>query len=60
MNQKVIIMEPHEIDVVTCEHCQMEFVLYAVLGTGEDRELHSQVDDMGMYCPYCGKKTKKD
>ena len=60
MNQKVTIMEPHEVEMVTCEHCHMEFVLYAVLGADDGRWLLSQGDDAGMYCPYCGKNTKKD
>lgn len=44
-------------NVIKCEACEAEFVLYGVWRISRASGLAPQLDDGKMFCPYCGEHT---
>jgi DNA-directed RNA polymerase subunit RPC12/RpoP len=49
--------------VITCENCDSRFILFDYIKYSHHlNHLYvkiEKIDEKGLYCPYCGKPTKK-
>ena len=48
---------PVNLPLITCEKCNMEFILMSPVGNEGD---YWAVGDRRIYCPFCGEFTRKD
>lgn len=54
--RKRSVKEWRKVLTIKCGECRLEFVLYSVLGEGEDEGISIIEQHRIMYCPYCGAK----